>query len=339
MRKLRVLVLVHEQLVPPDDIEGLEEKDVQDWKTEYDVISALRDLGHDVRVLGVSDELRPIRQTVESWRPHIVFNQLIEFQDIAAYQVHVTSYLELLGVSYTGCNPRGLLIARDKAISKKIFRYHRIPTPDFTVVRRGRKARRPPGLGFPLIVKSSEEEAALGLAQASVVRSDEGLAERVEFVHRSVGTDALVEQYVVGRELTVGVLGNTRLQTFPVWEMHFAKLPEGRLPIATAKVKWDLAYQKRMGIRTGPARLPEKLAWQVTRTVKRAYRVLELSGFARFDVRLSEEGRLFVLEANAIPDLACDEDFALSAEKAGLEYLDLIQRIVNLGLAYRPPWG
>lgn len=338
MRRLRVLVLVHAELVPPEDLTGYSEKDVQPWRSEYDVTAALRDRGHHVRVLGLSDELRPIRETVDSWNPHIVFNLLIEFQDVAAYQVHVASYLEILGIPYTGCNPRGLLIARDKALSKKIFRYHRIPTPEFIVVRRGRRPRRPPGLGFPLMVKSSEEEAALGLAQASVVRDDEHLRERVEFVHRNVGTDALVEQYVVGRELTVGVIGNERLQTFPVWEMFFGNLPEGRLPIATAKVKWDLAYQKQVGIRTGPARLPADTAERIARVAKRVYRALELSGFARLDLRLSEEGRLYVLEANAIPELACDEDFALSAEKTGIEYEDLIERIVRLGLAYRRPW-
>ena len=336
---LRALVLVHEDLVPPDSIEGLSEKEIQPWKTEYHVVETLRKLGHEVQILGVSDALLPIRSTVEGWGPDVVFNMLVEFRDVAAYQVHVVSYLEVLQVRYTGCNSRGILLARDKALAKQIFRYHRIPTPAFAVARLGRTPRLPRGLKFPLIVKSVEEEASLGLSQASVVRDPEQLAGRVEFVHRHVVTDAIVEEYVEGRELTIGVLGNERLRTFPVWEMFFEKLPEGSLPIATARVKWDLAYQRRVGIRTGPARrLPEGLPERIERTAKRVYRCLGLSGYARVDLRLTPGGEISVIEANAVPDLAEDEDYAMSAVAAGIEYGSLIQRIVNLGMRYRSPW-
>jgi len=335
-----VLVLVHEDLVPPDSVEGLGEKQMLPWKTEHHVSEALRALGHEVHVLGVSGELLPIRAVVEGWRPHIVFNQLVEFRDVAAYQVHVVSYLELLGAPYTGCNPRGILLARDKALAKKIFRYHRIPTPDFAVVRLGQRARIPRSLGFPLIVKSAEEEASLGLSQASVVHDEAQLRARVEFLHRSVETDAIVEQYVEGRELTIGLLGNDRIRTFPVWEMSFEKLPEGSLPIATARVKWDLEYQERVGIRTGPARrLPAGVAGRIARIARRVQHSLGLSGFARVDLRLAADGRFFVIEANAVPDLAADEDYALSAAAAGLGYEALIQRILDLGLRYRSPWN
>lgn len=339
MKRLRVLLLVHEDLVPPDSVEGLQEKDIQPWKTEYHVVETLRDLKHQVQVLGVSDALLPIRSTIDGWKPDVIFNQLVEFRDVAAYQVHVVSYLEVLQARFTGCNSRGILLARDKSLAKQIFRYHRIPTPAFHVVRHNRRPRVPANLAFPLIVKSVEEEASLGLSQASVVRDAEQLAERVEFVHRNVETDAIVEEYVEGRELTIGVLGNERLRTFPVWEMFFEKLPDGSLPIATARVKWDLEYQKRIGIRTGPARrLPDGLARQISRVAKRVYRCLGLSGYARVDLRLTPEGAISVIEANAVPDLAEDEDFAMSAAAAGIDYESLIQRILNLGLSYRSPW-
>jgi D-alanine-D-alanine ligase len=339
MKRLRVLVIVHEDLVPPDSLEGIPPKEILAWRTEYDVVEALRTLGHDVQVLGVSDELLPIRTIVQGWNPHVVFNLLVEFRDVGAYQVHIVSYLELLQVRFTGCNSRGILLARDKSLAKQIFRYHRIPTPAFAVARLGEKARIPGTLRFPLMVKSVEEEASLGLSQASVVWNPDELRERVAFVHRKVATDAMIEEYVEGRELTIGVLGNDRLRTFPVWEMFFDRLPEGSLPIATARVKWDLDYQERVGVRTGPARrLPSGMAERIARSARRVYRCLGLSGCARIDMRLAPDGRLAVIEANAVPDLAEDEDFARSAAADGIAYESLIQRIVNLGMRYRSPW-
>ncbi len=340
MKRMRVLVVVHEDLVPPDSLEGYSESEALRFRTEYDVIAGLRRLGHDVRVVGVADDVLPIREAVREWKPRVVFNLLIELRDIGAFQVHVASYLELLGVRYTGCNPRGLLLARDKALSKKIMRYHRIPTPAFAVFRRGRRVRRPAGLTFPLIVKSQEEDASFGLSQASIVTSDEELEERVRFVHKHVETDALAEEYIRGRELTIGVIGNQRLETLPIFEMRFEKLPEGSEPIATARVKWDLEYQERIGIKTGPAyRLPDGMPERIAHIARRVYRALELSGFARIDLRLSEERSIHVIEANPNPDIKESEDFANSAYVAGFDYGALLQRILSLALRYRPPWS
>lgn len=339
MRRLRVGVLTHRDLVPPDSLEGLEDREIQKWKTEYDVAAALEHLGHQVRIAGVADDLAPIRELVASFEPHVIFSLLMEFRDVGAFQVHLASYLELLGVPYTGCNPRGILLARDKAVSKQILRYHRIPTPSFTVFRVGRVVRAPRALRFPLIVKSVDEEASLGIAQASVVRSEEQLAERVRFIHERVGSDALAEEFIAGRELTQSLIGNQRLETFPPWEMVFTKLPEASEAIATERAKWDLEYQKRVGIQIGPARnLPQGLDLRIARAARRIYRALGLSGYARIDLRLTEDGRFFVLEANATPDVAQDEEFASAARAAGLEYPALIQRILNLGRRYRPPW-
>jgi D-alanine-D-alanine ligase len=339
MKPLRILVLTHADLVPPESLEGRSAQEIAAWRKEYDVCAGLRELGHEVLVLGVSHDLAPIKQHVEGFQPHAVFHLLMEFQDVAVYQAHVTGYLELLRAPYAGCNPRGLLLARDKALSKLLFRVHRIPTPGFVVFPRERRIRVPRRLDYPRIVKSVDEEASLGIAQASIVYDEEKLRERVAFVHRRVATDAIAEQYVAGRELTIGVLGNDRLSTFPVWEMFFENLPEGAEPIATARVKWDLAYQRRVGIETGPAKdLPPERAAEIARIAKRTYRALGLSGYARIDLRLTEDGRLFVIEANPNPDLTRDEDFARSAAAAGIEYPELLQRIVTLGLRHPSPW-
>ena len=334
MRRLRILVLLHPDLMPPDSLRGYTTKESIDWRSLYDVIQALKDLGHEVRALGVQWELAPIREEVTQWKPHVVFNLLEEFYGQVEFDQHVVSYLELLKVPYTGCNPRGLVISRGKAISKKLLRYHRIRSPNFTAVRRGSKPRRTRGLGFPLIVKSLTADASLGIAQASIVENDEALRERVRFVHESVKTDVIVEEYVEGREIYVGVLGNERLRVFPAWELLFENLPPGSASIATARVKHDPDYQLKRGIRQQAAvDLPDGMQDRIVRTSKRVFRVLELDGYARIDYRLGHDGQLYFLEANANPDVGQLEEFASSAEVDGLAYEALIQRIVNLGLS------
>jgi D-alanine-D-alanine ligase len=297
-------------------------------------VSTLRTAGHEVRPLGVEDELKPIRDEIESWKPDVVFNLLEQFHGEAVYDQNVASYLELLRVPYTGCNPRGLVLARGKDLSKKLLIYHRIPLPAFAVFPPRRKIRRPPRLGLPLIVKSLSEDASYGISQASVVDSDEKLAERVTFIHERIGTAAIAEQYIEGRELYVGVLGNERLRVLPIWELEFGSLPQGARAIATEKAKHDLEYQQRHDIVVGPAKdLSPQLVASIERAAKRIYRTLELDGYARIDFRLSADGIPYYIEANPNPEIAKVEEFASAALHAGIEYPDLIQRIVALGIS------
>ena len=327
---------MHDYMVPPEDVSNVDLATVE-WKTEYDVTSTLLDLGQELHVLGVKDDLGAIRQAIDDFKPEIAFNLMEAFHEVGAFDMNVVSYLELLRLSYTGCNPRGMVLSRDKALSKQLMSYHRIPVPDFAVFRRGLAIKRPRRLQFPLIVKSLTQEASIGIAQASVVDDEAKLRERVEFVHQSIGTDAIAERFIDGRELYVGVIGNERLQVFPVWEMQFSKMPEGIHRIATDRVKWSVKYQKKHGIQTSKAQdLPNGMAEAIQRVAKRVYRALNMSGYARMDVRLDAEGKFFVLEANANPQLAFGEDFAESAQLAGLPYEQLLQRILNVGLRWQP---
>lgn len=336
MKRRRILAIMHADLVPPDDIGSVDPTE-QEWRTEYDVLTTLRELGHDVRPLGLRDELRELRLAVQEFRPHIAFNLLEEFAGEAVFDQNVVSYLELLGVPYTGCNPRGLILTRDKALAKKILTYHRIPVPDFVVFRRGRRVRRPKKLAYPLIVKSLIEEASLGIAQASVVHDDASLVERVAFIHDSIATDAIAESFIDGREVYVGILGNERLHCLPIWELDFSNMPDESVKIATAKVKWDAAYQKRHGIQSAAAKgFDAATTTRILRRCKRAYRALALNGYGRLDLRVGADGRVYVIEANPNPQIAYGEDFAESADHAGISYGQLIQRIVNLGLRWRP---
>ena len=340
MRKLRVLVAMHEELVPPPDAEKLPASATWDYQMELDVVRTLRDLGHEVTTLGVGEELRPVRDAIAEQKPHVLFNILSWFHGVVAYEAHFVSFLELCKQPYTGCNPRGITLAGDKALSKQILTWHRIPVPAFAVFPlRTRKAKLPRRMTFPVIVKSAIEHGSAGIAQASVVRTDDELAERVAFLHRTLQTDVVVEQFLAGREFTVSVLGNERLETFPIWELWFDKLPEGNEPIATARVKWDVDYQKHVGLRTGRARdLPADVEERIHAIARRTYRALHLSGYARIDLRMDAEGRVYVIEANVNNDLTPGEDFPDSAASAGVDYPQLLQRIVSTGLAYKPAW-
>ena len=253
MKRQRVLVLMHEDLVPPEQLAGCDPKTAE-WRTEYDVVTTLRKLGHDVRPLGVKNDLGMIHNAIDEWKPDIAFNLLEEFDGVAVYDQHVVSYLELLHMPYTGCNPRGLILARDKVLTKKVLSFHRIPYPEFTKVLQGRTVKRPKRLTFPLIVKSVSEEASLGISQASIVEDDTKLGERVGFIHNSVGSGALIERYIESREFYIGVIGNGQLQVLPVWELIMDKLPDDARRIATERVKWSRKYQLKYGITSREAK-------------------------------------------------------------------------------------
>jgi D-alanine-D-alanine ligase len=332
--KLRILVLLTHELMPPESINNGVEKEKQPWRTEYDVITTLKSMGHEVYPVGLQSDLAVIGKALEEHKPHVAFNLLEEFDGHALFDQHVVSYLELLKQPYTGCNPRGLTLAHDKALTKKILSFHRIPVPGFAVFPMGQKIVRPVRLRFPLLVKSVIEEGSVGISQASVVSDDEKLAERVEFIHRTTNSHAIAEQYIEGREIYVGVIGNKRLQTYTPWELVIKNLPEGSLNIATGRLKWNTDYQKKVGLVTKPADLTEDLQRQVELLSKRIYRHLSLSGYARMDYRLSNNGNFYLLEANPNPQIAKNEDFADSAAHCGLSYPQLLQKILTLGLSY-----
>ncbi len=335
LKPLKIVTLMHQDLVPPDSIEGLDEKTIQPWKMEFDVQSTLRGMGHEVTPLGIYSDLGAISRALDTTKPDIVFNMLEEFDGQVLFDQHVVSFLELKRVRYTGCNPRGLTLARDKALCKKILAYHRIPVPAFAVFPPGRKVTRPAKLAFPLLIKSLIDEGSVGISRASVVHDDAALAERVELIHRHAGHPAIAEQYIAGREIYVSVVGNERLQTSIPWELHLKHLPEGAPNIATSKLKWDYAHQEKMGMETLPADLSVEEARALAQLAKRIYRALHLSGYARLDFRMSPEGKFYLLEANPNPCISYGEDFAEAMEQSGTDYETLLDQMLRLGLNYR----
>ena len=201
------------------------------------------------------------------------------------------------------------------------------------IIARGKRIARPKKLRFPILIKPLKEEASLGISQASFVSTDDQFKERVQFIHDKYANDVIAEEYIAGRELYVSLLGNLRLQEFPIRELVFKEVPPDEPKIATYKAKWDDEYRERWGLKNQFAEdLDPAVVRDIQQTCKRIYRLLTLDGYARMDLRLTEDNKVYFIEANPNPILASDEDFALSALKAGLSYPQLIERIVRNAL-------
>jgi D-alanine-D-alanine ligase len=332
-RRLKILALFDSVAPTTIDQDLSSELATEDWRTESDVLRALRRLGHTVEHLAIFDDLDLLRRKIESFAPDVIFNLADQFKNNRAFDQNIVAYLELHGVPFTGCGSTALTLCKHKAISKKILGYHGIRVPDFATVARGDRPARPRRLKFPILVKPLNEEASLGIAQASFVETDEQFNDRVQFIHDSISADAIAVEYIEGRELYVSVLGDKRLQVFPMRELVFKKVPPDEPKIATFKAKWDEAYRKDWGLEN---RFAEGLDPAVVRAVHRAcrriYRLLTIDAYARIDLRLTPAGEPVFIEANPNPMLAAEEDFAKSAAAAGLAYPKLIAKIVGLGL-------
>jgi D-alanine-D-alanine ligase len=332
-KKLKVLALF-DAIRPTGINEDLNaELKTDDWKTEAGVLAALRELGHTVEHLALFDDLDLLRQKLQSFGPDLIFNLADQFRNNRAFDQHIVSILAMYGVPFTGCGSTGLTLCKHKGISKKILSYHRIHTPAFVIIARGRRIARPRQLRFPILVKPLKEEASLGISQASFVENDEQFKERVQFIHEKYDNDVIAEEYIDGRELYVSILGNHRLQVYPVRELVFREVPPDEPKIATYKAKWDEDYRKRWGLQNQFAEgLEPALVRHIESVCKRIYHLLTIDGYARLDLRLTAANELYFIEANPNPILAADEDFALSAMKTGLSYPQLIERIVRQGL-------
>jgi D-alanine-D-alanine ligase len=307
-----------------------------DWKTEAAVLKALDELGYPHEQLAIFDDLDLLRQKLQTFSPDVIFNLADQFRNNRAFDQHIVSFLAMNEMPFTGCGSTGLTLCKHKGISKKILSYHRIHTPDFVIIPRGRRSARPKHLKFPILVKPLKEEASYGISQASFVETDEQFRERVAFLHDKTDNDVIAEEYIEGRELYVSVIGNHRLQVFPIRELVFREVPPDEPKIATYKAKWDEAYRERWGLENRYAEgLEPALVRRIEAVCKRIYHLLTIDGYARLDLRLNAQNELYFIEANPNPILAPDEDFAQSALKAGVAYPQLIDRIARLGLNTR----
>ncbi|MBU1862512.1 MAG: ATP-grasp domain-containing protein [Candidatus Omnitrophica bacterium] len=330
-KKLNILLLFDSPYSKPRGYDYAEEFQSSDWEAESDVSKALCALGHKVRLLGLYNDIIPLIEEIKSEKADVVFNLAEVFNQKSHLEKNIVCVLEMLGVIQTGASAASLFICNDKALTKKILNFHRIKVPQFHTFYRGHRIWLPKTLKLPLVVKPLCEEASRGIAQASVTDSEESFCERVRFIHETMKHDAIAEEYIDGRELYVGVFGNKRITVLPPTEIKFGTMSEDEPRIATYKAKWDNQYRKKWGIRNVfSARLAHGVEEKVKDTCERAYRALNMRCYARFDVRMTAENQVFIIEANANPSIGRYEDFAMAAEKIGISYQKLMQRIIDL---------
>jgi D-alanine-D-alanine ligase len=332
-KKLKVLVLFDGGGPTTLDQDFSKEMKTADWKTEANVMAALGALGYTAEHLAIFDDLDLLRQKLENFAPDVLFNLVEQFKNNPGFDQNIVSFLEMQSLPFTGCGSTGLTLCKHKGISKKILGYHRIHVPNFVVIPRGQRIARPKQLKFPIVVKPVKDEASYGISQASFVETEEQLRERVAFIHEKHDADVIAEEYITGRELYVSLMGNLRLTVFPIRELVFGEVPPNEPKIATYRAKWDEEYRKRWGLQNQFAEgLDPALVAHIEQTCKRIYRLLTIDGYARIDLRLTAANEVYFIEANPNPILAEDEDFALSAGKAGLPYPQLIDRIIRHGM-------
>lgn len=335
MRKLKVLLVFDVPYAPPNHLDWTEFMVGDEWKDERDVMRTLVRAGHHASAFGVFDEVEPLIEHIRRTKPDVVFNLCESFSGDRAQEPNLPALLEMLGVPYTGARPEALALCKDKGLTKKILTYHDVRVPAFAISDLKRPAKRlPEGMCYPAIVKPLGRDASEGIAQSSVVTSEEEGLARIKFIHEKLKTDAIAEEYIDGRELYVGVFGNDRLTVLPPQELFFRGLKDGAPRVLTYKAKWDEAYRKRHGIDSDPAKkIAAKTLTQINDTCRQVYRLFKITGYARIDLRVGAGDDVVFLEVNPNPSIKRADDFAGAAKQAGIGYDELLNRLLNLALA------
>jgi len=298
---------------------------------------ALREGGHAPIRVAVGADIDPLIATLRREAPDLVFNMAESFGGKSALESNIAALLNLVGLRYTGSSPSGLMLAGDKALTKKVLSFHGIKTPEFATAFRG-ALEHAGNLTFPVIVKPPQEDASLGITAKSVVRDLKGLMEAMDDLQKEFKQPSLVEQYIEGREFYVGVLGNESATALPVIELDFSKFPTDKPKIASWQAKWgeDGAGSGAEFAGTEsvfPTDVDPALVERMQRVAVDAFEALRLRDYARIDLRVTPEGEIFVIEVNPNCYLERESEFARAAAKSGLAYPALVERLVELASA------
>lgn len=300
--------------------------------TEYHVIDALRDLGYEVSILGAVSDIGIIANTLTEKKPDLIFNLTEAFEGDRQMDKNIAALLEMIGVPFTGAGAAGLMLCRDKRLCKQLLSLHKIRVPHFYSLPLGRKVPFAKTIHYPLVVKPALEDSSEGISNASLVNNVAELQERTQYMHERWQQPAIAEEYIEGRELYVSILGNKRLTVLPPRECSFESEDGTGPQLATYRVKWNEQYRKKWNIKFGFAELDQKILKNIGHVCKKVFRVLQLRDYGRIDLRLTHDNKVVILEANPNPDLAYGEEVAEAADKSGLTYEQLIDRIINLAL-------
>ena len=321
---------------PPPDEPGAKKPRSRGPKLDREEIhAALRKRGHFPRYLCLDGRTRTLKALAGA-DVDVIFNLTESYAGDDTKDIHLAAYLELLGIPFTGSGPSGLLLAQDKSVAKRLFAFHGIRTPHFASVYEGR-LQWSDQIDFPVIVKPKREDGSIGIEFNAVVGSIKELMERIDALHADLDSPVLIEEYIEGRELYAGVLGNDPPEALPLVELDLSELPAGTPRIAGVEVKWErgtAAYRKtRLRF---PTDLGEDLVAEIQNTAVRACRALEVRDYARVDMRLAPDGKVYVLEVNPNPWLHSTAEFAMAAKQAGRDYAGLISEIAAMAAARAP---
>jgi D-alanine-D-alanine ligase len=298
------------------------------------MVEALKEEGYDSYSLNIKDDLFTFIKDYEKNKPDVVFNLVELYKDQPKLEMHFTGLLELFGVAYTGAPPMALGTCQNKTLTKRIISSLGIRTPKFRLIKDLSQSFRL-GLHYPLIVKPAWEDASVGIDNNSIVYNIKELKKRIEYVFNSFRQPALVEEFIVGRELNVAVFGDKELEPLPISEIDFSQMPSNLHPIVSFQAKWDPfheAYHKTIPI--CPANLPKEIEKEAKEIAIKCFRAVGVRDYARVDMRLSaEDNLLYVLEVNPNPDLQEGAGFMRSAHYAGYSYSKMLKMIVDLAYA------
>jgi D-alanine-D-alanine ligase len=300
--------------------------------TEYHVISALRNLGHEVFVLGAVSDIGTIVKTLTEQKPDLVFNLTEAFKGDRQMDKNIAALLEMVGTPFTGTGIAGLMLCRDKRLCKELLSLHKIRVPHFYSLPLGRKVPVAKTIKYPLVVKPALEDSSEGISNASLVNNVAELQERTRYMHERWEQPAIAEEYIGGRELYVSILGNKQLTVLPPRECSFESEDGAGPQLATYRVKWNKQYREKWNIKFGFAELDEVTLKNIGHVCKKVFRVLQLRDYARIDLRLTHDNKIVILEANPNPDLAYGEEVAEAADYSGMAYEELIDCILHLAL-------
>lgn len=298
---------------------------------------ALARLGHEPARIVVDDKVQPVVTALAQSPPDLVFNLCESFGGRSALESNVAALLNLLDLRYTGSSPAGLIVAGDKTLTKKVLSFHGITTPKFATVFRG-TVDWAGDVEFPLIVKPPQEDASLGITGKSVVRDVKELLETMSSLQTEYKSAVLAEQFIEGREFYVGVLGNSSPEALPVIELDFSGFPADKPRIASWAAKWgddgDESGAEFAGTKSVfPTDVSEELTEAMQKVAVDSFNALRLRDYARIDLRVTDAGQIYVIEANPNCYLEAGSEFARAAAESGLQYDQLIEKIIELSTA------
>ena len=303
----------------------------EDWTAEdvRGVMQAVTQVGQSFAALGHAVRKQPVRHDMRWFQAarqaDLAFNLCEGVHGRSEWEEHVVATLEFAGVPVTGASAWTLAACRRKATANAILTQAGLPIPRWTVAQ----GRIQDDFPLPAIIKPAAEDASAGLDRGSVVADRKALRARVAAMTEQFD-EVLVQQYVAGRELNVGFVGDRAL---PIAEIDFSGMPPGSWPILTYAAKWDTGSPDDLGsVPVCPASLAQKLAERLVRIAETAWRAMEGKGYGRVDLRVDEQGRPWVLEVNPNPDLNDDAGLSRMAKAAGWDYAELVRRVAEVAL-------